>query len=646
MPVLRAKIFGVPWLLADRHGAMLFELSHAAVQGMVAVRDFVNQVDRSALARLLNLDPWRATAADLERALLWQIERGSMRLMRESRPLPKLDPGVRIEPPALPPEPAPDLDPVNDDPRALFITRCEPELGLEQPLRFSYLMRGLAGRPATLRISSKTYEGRVVHERSLAPAATTDGVHDGEWDGRVTTSGDWKDRRLPAKFGPCVLEIVHDKVYCDDAPFTIAEPDFVIEFADLHFATDREILLPLTEDPDALPDTPRVTPLQVIAVLLEFAADHPERQVVVYGHADTAGKAAHNDELSEARARNVQLYLAGDRQQWAAACQEHYEIADFKRVHRWAADRFGWATDPGPLDNEWTTRAKHARAEFRTRCDELLGTSLEQGVKQNENDWTAIFDLYDIAVAAVLGCKPEDLGVLRDMVTYAEPAILGCGEHWPVLADGQDGVAERLNRRVEVMFFQPDELPAAHGSEQPAGDELYASGRYKQIRLEPFGSDEALLRIALLDEYGDAMPQARFTVETRSGLLTGTADGSGVATVPRALVDVEVSLSWKPADSDMPEYASVHALMTDGKTEQGLRQRLANLGFEWDGHDLERPVVMFQRFLGLPPSGKLGDVRDLINDWYSTGERPTPDPDQFDYTILNPEPVPAGNDDS
>jgi carbonic anhydrase len=72
----------------------------------------------------------------------------------------------------------------------------------------------------------------------------------------------------------------------------------------------------------------------VIAALLEFAADHPEREVVIYGHADTAGAGAHNDTLSEQRARNVQLYLADEREAWAAHCQEHFQIADRSRRRR------------------------------------------------------------------------------------------------------------------------------------------------------------------------------------------------------------------------------------------------------------------------------------------------------------------------
>jgi hypothetical protein len=141
---------------------------------------------------------------------------------------------------------------------------------------------------------------------------------------------------------PCALEVEHDSVYRAETEFTI----------------DREILLPLADEPDHEPDTQRATPLHVVAALLEFAADHPEREVVVYGHADTAGDAGHNAALSEQRARNVQLYLAGIARGGPLTAKSTTKSPTSNASTRWAAERFAWATDPGPLDNEWTSTAR------------------------------------------------------------------------------------------------------------------------------------------------------------------------------------------------------------------------------------------------------------------------------------------------
>ncbi|KIG17339.1 hypothetical protein DB30_03396 [Enhygromyxa salina] len=573
------------------------------------------------------------TATDQWRRIERSLRVGAICVVERSRELSRYTDEQIVEPdsspPPAPPEPLEPLD------RSLIITRCDPALASE-PLRFTYLLRELAGRPVTLRVISDSFPGRVVYQRALSPSETADGAHNDTWDGRVTHPGEQAPRRLAAEYGPCLLELEHNSVYRDEAGFVIAEPDYIVEFADLHFATNRELLLPLADPPEHQPDTPRAAPLHVIAAALEFAADHPEREIVVYGHTDTAGAAGHNDNLSEERARTVALYLAGDREAWAAHAQEHHQRADFKRVHRWAAERFAWATDPGSLGNEWNDAARRARAEFRRRCNELLGTELAQGVKQNVNDWLAIFDLYDVAVSRYLECEPRHLPALRAAISFAEPAIISCGEHWPVVMPDQDGVTERLNRRVEVMFFQPGELPAQHGGEDPPGDEIYASGRYQQVRLGTVSSDEALLRITLLDEHADPMPSAKYEVNTRAGPWTGVADADGVASIPRALVDTSIKLLWAAPDDEQQRYWSNHDLATDGETDEGVLRRLANLGFDGFG-DPEHAVIKFQRFLGIPPTGKFEDVAELVNDWYVAGRRPEPNPEDYDWPEQEPD---------
>ena len=193
---------------------------------------------------------------------------------------------------------------------------------------------------------------------------------------------------------------------------------------------------------------------------------------------------------------------------------------------------------------------------------------------------------------------------------------------------GRDNLTGRQNRRAEVVFFDPEELPAAHGSEAVAGDGLYASGRYERARLLPLGEDEALLRITLLDVNGEPIPRARFEAQTRAGPLVAEADADGVALVPRALVDRRFRLEWHPPDDEKRRYISLHELSADGETTHGLQRRLANLGFERDG-DTNEAVRLFQAFLGLPQTGILGDVTKLINQWHETGVKPTPNPDDY-----------------
>lgn len=248
----------------------------------------------------------------------------------------------------------------------------------------------------------------------------------------------------------------------------------VVEVEDLTFATDRKLLLPHGG-------------LGALIVILAFAREYPDKVMLVTGHTDTAGSDAHNLELSEARARNVQLWLSGDGDAWAADCQEHFERADFKAIHLWAHEHLGWNCHPGEIDNDWHTKARVARDVFRTECEKLLGIELEHHVAQNQRDWRSIHDLYALVVARYLEMEVEELDELRRSLAFAEPATLACGEEFPRVNPNQDGQEEASNRRVEVIFFEPNEVPDL--TAEPAGVEIYASTRFSFESLEPWDLD-------------------------------------------------------------------------------------------------------------------------------------------------------------
>ncbi len=152
------------------------------------------------------------------------LSSGELVVCVQPRPAIHLDPEVRGASPPAPPVFAisSPLPQIGDDEPTLLITRCDPQLGDAGPLTFSYMIRSLAGQPCTLRIIADGEAGQVVHERELGPDATQDGVHDDEWDGIVTSGGQLQGQRLPVEHGPCLLEVVHDEVYHDEASFDLA----------------------------------------------------------------------------------------------------------------------------------------------------------------------------------------------------------------------------------------------------------------------------------------------------------------------------------------------------------------------------------------------------------------------------------------
>lgn len=261
----------------------------------------------------------------------------------------------------------------------------------------------------------------------------------------------------------------------------------VFELEDLAFPTDGRIFradgIESDEDSDA------ATGLEVFRVVLQYAAAHPTTSVLVAGHADSVGSDENNLELSEARAEGVLLYLLGERERWAEHCQAHYKTIDIQAALRFIARFTGLACDPGPLDNDWGEQTRKARDLFRER------RGLERGVKQTVEDWLAIYDVYDDALAASLETDASGLSERRAALTPLESGLLGCGEHWPQEAVGQDGFECQANRRVEILFLDEGDVEPGVTDLEPPGTGIY-DGALRARYISPKAQDH-LVRLTL-----------------------------------------------------------------------------------------------------------------------------------------------------
>jgi hypothetical protein len=255
--------------------------------------------------------------------------------------------------------------------------------------------------------------------------------------------------------------------------------------------------------------------------------------VLVAGHTDTSGAADHNLALSTERARNVWLYLSGQRDAWAAHCAEQDAIDDVKRALRWVARTFGWATDPGAIDATWTEKARAARDEFRARYNAERGGALERGAKQGPADWAALAELYDEALRELLDVDATGLAALRARLTPHDPPFVGLGERWPAAA--KDGQHVAADRRVEVLLFDEADLPGPLGD----GAVIYGPGGYQRRPLPADPAELAGLRV----EGGEGVAVGQW-VELR-------------ATTPRP---IEGTISWS-AGAD-----AVRVATADGPT--------------------------------------------------------------------------------
>ncbi|MEM7262232.1 MAG: OmpA family protein [Planctomycetota bacterium] len=270
----------------------------------------------------------------------------------------------------------------------------------------------------------------------------------------------------------------------------------ILELEDLSFPTGRSIFVPdYTIDPEVAEADQRVTGLAVVAATLAFARRFPDKDLWIAGHTDTQGSHAVNDALSRDRAENVRLFLNADSEAWADHCNQVYQVDDYQRVLAWVHRVHGWDVDPGPIDNQFGDQTREARDRFRARYNEEYGGSLERGVKQNPADWQAYATLYEVTLGHILNETLETVGELRASLRFTQPEFTGCGERFPRDRSDVDHLENAANRRVELVFFDPGEVPDLEAS--PAGSELYQSRVHHReyLHVDPFFHGGANYRV-------------------------------------------------------------------------------------------------------------------------------------------------------
>jgi outer membrane protein OmpA-like peptidoglycan-associated protein len=288
----------------------------------------------------------------------------------------------------------------------------------------------------------------------------------------------------------------------------------VAQLEDVHFELARAIVLPIAD-----PEASTRSPLEILASVLAFAATtSPSPMMIIAGHTDTTGSGESNRTLSEARAKNVELLLRGDKAAWAKHSLGHYAVSDLQLIYKWASARELWPCDPGPVDNDLGEHTKDATTAFRAAFNRERAGGLPEAGEIGVKDWEAIFELYTDAMNLML----SDLG---DVATLSQrlrvASVLGCGEQWPREKVELDGFESRANRRVDLWFVDEDEVPELPGS--PIGKEIYGASRFR-LRPVPMRPLVQAVRLQLRDATGAPRPGVEYEVIGVRGAHVGTSD--------------------------------------------------------------------------------------------------------------------------
>lgn len=417
-----------------------------------------------------------------------------------------------------------------------------------------------------------------------------------------------------------------------------------IEVGDTHLRFNSAVVLPVDYAPPA--EGPTISGLDQIAAALAFVRDcpNPGKKILIAGHTDTSGGDASNVTLSTLRAQVVHGALVGDRDQFAHACwgphltdEQRYPDGgsgkkrgvlwdDYEDVLNWVEATLGWPCGyPKSKSTLWG--ATVAFQESYNGSDlHAPGATISESGRFDEATWKAVHDCYQVKIADLLHTDLAGLQQLRARLSFVDDRpdkhYVACGEFKPIDAPHRDEYRSQTNRRVELLYYDPGEEPAApclQGECAPDQCPVFDGEQYKRtkILLSP-GEATRPLSLRLFDQSITPLENCHCVVtDSDAGRIVfdGYTPTGAVLTfdLPVATRNVVVRLELGD-DQDSPAYEwSVTIAPFPGvTTTEGCLVRLRNLGYHQSDNmtalddEARRSISRFQYDqVGLVVSGDL-----------------------------------------
>ena len=430
----------------------------------------------------------------------------------------------------------------------------------------------------------------------------------------------------------------------------------VFELEDAHFHLESPILLPV---PDRVPDDPEqpyITALGVIAQALKFAADNPNRKLLVAAHVEPAnqpGSSGRALALTKLRASNVLALLNGDGKKWAESCSEKHRVEDVQSLLRFADRRHGLGCDPGAINNQDSPAFRQAldafRAGFKREHDNEAAKNLPDTGPVDTADFEAFFELTELCLADKLdthGAGEKDPEKARAKLAFAPPESLSCGAQWPSAWSDRPFRRSRSNRKVELLFIPDDERPIPDLEKpQPPGAWLYGDQKRFMFNYYPVDPDPRITCVRLVGTFFDtnkcfllpsAMKGIRKLVDVYARhpkgelLIVGHTDTSGEPEYndPLSLERAEAVKAFLTDDVDA--WLEWYEKSVPKRKRWGSKEDMATLEALPDGKthtSAPDPIKSYQQSRGLDDDGIAGPNtrRQLIADYMALDGTSLPD---------------------
>ena len=227
----------------------------------------------------------------------------------------------------------------------------------------------------------------------------------------------------------------------------------------------------------------------------------------------------------------------------------------------------GYYCNTRGIDGEFGDKSKRALRNFKIAYNADFHGTLKVDDVRREEDWLAFYDIYDAVLASTLGLTREELAMQRELFVFTDPAVLGCGERFPLGDASEPGkppsqYAPR-DRRVDILFVEAEDRVDLRM--QPPGQAIYGRGAYELhgVPVTPLASRAARPVIEVL-EVSDRSFETGHVILLPSSLPGVDAPGISATRTFKVLFDTLSAANWqrllcvaghtdtqgKPADND------------------------------------------------------------------------------------------------
>ena len=317
----------------------------------------------------------------------------------------------------------------------------------------------------------------------------------------------------------------------------------IIEIEDVQYRTDSACPAPVDES-DAV-DRRRLPILAAVRIAYLYSEKHPNWKVIVAGHTDTTASARYNFQLSALRAKSVLAVLSQNSTLWVEAVNNRNLVEDRQAELKYFHGYEGMSCDPGAIDGIEGTNTRRATRDFQAGYNRIYHENISVDGSWGPQTWTAVFKFYLRILAQSLNTDEDGLRVYASRLKFlTSRRFSACGESMPKDHPGADEYSSRENRRVEIIFLNPNANPIFNCCEPegPYPDEtcsaedcpLYGTDEngdpihiYENIP-ESEVVETSTVKIRIRDEFGKPLENTNYTIRHMTGSITGTTTGEGV----------------------------------------------------------------------------------------------------------------------